>query len=83
MWKLHNGYMTPPISSMFKKSIRNNNRYQLPFPRLDIAKRQIAYSCVTLWNMEIPESNENNIKSISTRKGFANKYKAYLFKSLQ
>ena len=68
MWKVHNRYIPPPpISDMFALNISeivrriNPNKYHLPNPRLNYAKRHISYSCVKLWNTEIP----NELKEIA------------------
>ena len=80
IWKLHNRYIPPPISDMFALNTskivrrRNPNKYHLPNPRLNYAKRHISYSCVKLWNTEIP----NELKEISFLKCFVKKYKTHL-----
>ena len=73
MWKLANGYIHP-LSYMFKVSSRNN-KYQLPYARLDLTKGQIAYSCVALWKTEVPDNQQNEIKQITVQKSFAKIYK--------
>ena len=80
MWKLHNGYIPPPVSNMFNLNtsqvvVRTNpGKYHLPAPRLNYAKRHISYWCVKLWNTEIPHS----IKQIKLHKSFAKVYKTHL-----
>ena len=47
-----------------------------------VTKRQIAYSCVALWNTEVPDNQQNEIKQITVQKSFAKKYKTYLLNLL-
>ena len=84
MWKLYNGYIPPPISNIFKLNtseiIRRYNptKYHLPNPNSNYEKDQISYSCVRLWNTEIP----NELKQITLLKSFAKKYKDHLLSLL-
>ena len=80
MWKLHYGYIPYPTSSLFKLNLRryNHYKYDLPTPRLEIAKHNISYSCVKLWNTKIPD----DLKKLTLQKIFANQYKKYLLDSL-
>ena len=60
MWKLHNGIIPSPVSKLFKMNLstietRNNpNNYGIPIPSSEFAKKQITYSCVNIWNKEVP-----------------------------
>jgi len=80
MWKLYNGYIPLPVSSMFKLNTSeivmrtNPGKFHLPNPRLNYAKMNISYSCVLLWNINIPIS----MKKISFLKSFSKKYKSFL-----
>ena len=84
MWKVHNDYIPPTISCMFNLNnseiIRriNPNKYHLPNPRLNYAKIHISYSCVKLWNTEIPIE----LKEITSLKCFVKKYKTILINEL-
>ena len=84
MWKLRNGYIPTPVNDLFTLNTSetitrtNINKYNLPNPRLDYGKRHITYSCVKLWNAEIPP----NLKRITLYNNFSKKYKEFLLNSL-
>ena len=83
MWKLHNGYIPPPISDLFTPNrsevmLRiHPDRYHLRNPKSEFFKHQITYSCTKLWNNEIPE----NIRRASLLNHFSKQYKTHLIES--
>ena len=80
MWKLKNKLLPPSLTSWFQINTSeivdriNTNKYHLPNPRLEYAKRHITFSGVKLWNKDIP----NKIKQSTSIKCFKAKYQKLL-----
>merc|ERR1712226_1502493 len=60
MWKLYNGLIPPTISNLFFLNTTvigqrlNPLNYHLPNPSNESDKRSLQYSCIKLWNVDIP-----------------------------
>ena len=82
MWKIYKHHIPPPISNLFKQNNStimtriNPTKYLLPNPTNERDKRNLTYSCVKLWNTQIPE----HLKILN--KNFNKKYKSYLLQQL-
>ena len=79
MWKLSKNLIPPPASFLFNRIDKNQyGKYTLPNPRSELGKRMIRYSCVKVWNTEVPL----HLKSLTSLKIFNQKYKEYLLNLL-
>ena len=73
MWKIHNGFVQTPLSTIFTKNLHNDQKYVLPFPKTNRDKNSFEYTCVKAWNL-VPD----NIRNSSTLNSFNYKYKRHL-----
>ena len=79
MWKLSNNLIPLPVSNLFNQINNNqNNKYKLPNPKSEFGKRLVNYSCVKVWNSEVPLQ----LKTLTGQNNFNLKYKEHLLNLL-
>ena len=77
LWKISNGFITSPLSNVFKINSYNKHRFNLPNPSNTLDKYKIVYTCVKYWN-SIPM----HIRKATTLNNFNLKHKKYLLTRL-
>ena len=78
LWKISQGYISPPLSSLFTPNEHNPHHFVQPRPKNRNDKVSLEYSCVKTWTT-VPET----LKRTSNFKNFSDKYKEHLFNSIQ
>ena len=77
MWKVLNGYISPPVSCIFTKNRYNQTKFNRPNPDSDIDKTKLVYSCVSIWN-----SISSDLRSLTTLNSFNKNLKKHILNQL-
>ena len=77
MWKISQGYMPSPISSIFTPNLHNLHHFVQPRLKNCSDKVLLEYSCVKAWT-SVPET----LKQTTHLKTFCDKYKEHLLNSI-